>query len=141
MTDRIEQLETLVSALRSENISIERAIAQSAKDNLKESYVDLNGLRILYVGGRQQTVLRLRTLVAGWNGNLIHHDGGIERSIDELASVLIRADAVVFPTDCVSHAAAKAVKRLCKQAMKPFIPLRTSGIASFIASLADRRIG
>ena len=140
-TDRIEQLETLVCALRKENNSMELAITQNGKDNLNKSHFDFNGLHILYVGGRRQTVLRLRTLVAGWNGNLIHHDGGIERSIDELASVLIRADAVVFPTDCVSHAAAKAVKRLCKQAMKPFIPLRTSGIASFIASLADRRIG
>ena len=140
-TERIEQLETLVYALRKENISMELAITKNGKDNLNKSHFDLNGLHILYVGGRQQTVLRLRTLVAGWNGKLTHHDGGIERSIDELANVLMRADAVVFPTDCVSHAAAKAVKRLCNQTMKPFIPLRTSGIASFIASLADRRIG
>ena len=48
---------------------------------------------------------------------------------------MVKADAVVFPTDCVSHDAALQVKRLCRQTMKPFVPLRSSGVASFVAGL------
>ena len=99
--------------------------------------LDLGGRCLLYVGGHQHTVHRLRALVEDWNGRFLHHDGGVERSINELASAVTKADAVVFPTDCVSHSAANKVKRLCHQNMKPFVPLRTSGIASFVAGLRD----
>jgi hypothetical protein len=38
--------------------------------------------------------------------------------------------------DCVSHHAMATVKRLCRQAGKPFMPLRRSGLASLLAGLA-----
>jgi hypothetical protein len=44
---------------------------------------------------------------------------------------------VLFPVDCVSHAAMLAVKRLCGQADKPFVPLRSVGLAPFCAALKD----
>ena len=53
----------------------------------------------------------------------------------ELAGAVVRADAVLFPTDCVSHDAANTVKRLCRQSMKPYVPLRSSGLASLVAGL------
>ena len=96
---------------------------------------DLSGRCLLYVGGHQHTVHRLRALVENWNGRFLHHDGGLERSINELASAVTKADAVVFPTDCISHSAANKVKQLCHQNMKPFVPLRTSGVASFVSGL------
>jgi hypothetical protein len=97
--------------------------------------LNLNGQCLLYVGGRQNTVCRLRNLVEDLNGKFIHHDGGVERSMKELASAVTRADAVVFPVDCISHGAANKVKRLCQQSLKPFITLRTSGIGSLVAGL------
>jgi hypothetical protein len=44
---------------------------------------------------------------------------------------------VVFPVDCVSHEAAWAVKRLCRAAGRPYRPLRSSGVTSFLAALAE----
>ena len=96
---------------------------------------DLNGRCILYVGGRGTSVCRLRALVQRLNGEFLHHDGGLEKSIDELASAVTRADAVVFPTDCVSHSAVNKLKRLCRHNMKPFVPLRSAGLSSFAAGL------
>jgi hypothetical protein len=64
-------------------------------------------INLFYVGGHQKTVLRLRTLVKAWNGRIFDHDGGLERSIDELVSAAVKADAVVFPADCISLSAAK----------------------------------
>jgi len=51
---------------------------------------------------------------------------------------VIRADAAVYPTDCISHSAALKAKRLCRQAMKPYVPLRGSGVSSFVAGLREK---
>jgi hypothetical protein len=53
-----------------------------------------------------------------------------------LSALTSRADIVLFPVDCVSHDAALMVKRLCRQAGKPFIPLRSGGATSFLAALS-----
>ena len=132
---RIKELESMVHSLRVENATLEQTLANDAPSQEERYPLDLDGRCLLYVGGHQHTVHRLRALVEDWNGRFLHHDGGIERSINELASAVAKADAVVFPTDCISHSAANKVKQLCHQNMKPFVPLRTSGIASFVAGL------
>lgn len=133
--EEIERLSEQGDAMRHENKSLECALLRENAASETSSSFDLDGRCLLYVGGRQQTVHHLRALVEEWNGQLLHHDGGIERSLAGLAREVSKADAVVFPTDCVSHSAALKVKRLCCQTMKPFVPLRSSGIASFIAGL------
>ena len=135
--DRIRDLEALVSELKEENTSLELACSHNDQFTDEIESLNLNGQCLLYVGGRQKTVCRLRNLVEDLNGKFIHHDGGVERSMKELASAVTRADAVVFPVDCISHGAANKVKRLCQQSFKPFITLRTSGIGSLIAGLKN----
>jgi hypothetical protein len=51
-----------------------------------------------------------------------------------------RVDAVLFPVDCISHAAMLLVKRLCRQAGKPLLRLRSAGLAPFCAALKDAAI-
>jgi len=132
---RIAELAALTDSLRDENTALEHALLRERCTVEGACPMDLGGRCLLYVGGRQQTVPRLRALVEAWNGQFLHHDGGLEKSMGELAGAVVRADAVVFPTDCVSHDAANTVKRLCRHNMKPFLPLRSSGVASFIAGL------
>lgn len=134
---QIDELAGLVQVLGQENATLEQALVHENLPRKETCPFDLGGRCLLYVGGRQQTVHRLRALVEEWNGQFLHHDGGIERSLGELASAVVKADAVVFPVDCVSHNAANKVKRLCDQSMKPYVPLRTSGVASFVAGLRD----
>ena len=134
---RIRDLEALVDEVRDENTGLEGAFLQDWQDDNQRGPIDLNGQCLLYVGGQRHTVHRLRDLVQDWNGKFIHHDGGLESSINELASAVTRADTIVFPIDCVSHSAANKVKRLCQQTMKPFIALRTSGVGSFVSGLRD----
>lgn len=131
-----ERLSSRVSALEAETRALERALGQEATV-VDDEPIDLDGRRILYVGGRSCHVDRLRALVTTWNGDLVHHDGGREKSLDLLARAVARADVIVFPTDCVSHGAMLKVKRLCRRTMKPYVPLRTSGVASFVAGLRD----
>jgi Uncharacterized protein conserved in bacteria (DUF2325) len=92
----------------------------------------LSGKTLLYVGGRTNQVPMLRRLAEERGAGLLHHDGGLAESAQSLAILASRADAVLFPVDCISHSAAKMVKRICKQLDKGYFPLRRSGLASFV---------
>ena len=97
---------------------------------------NLKGVRLLYVGGRPGQIPRIRAFVEAAQGEFLHHDGGVEERKGLLAGMVGRADAVFFPVDCISHEAAGGLKRLCRQAAKPYVPLRSASLTSFIAALS-----
>jgi hypothetical protein len=96
---------------------------------------DLGGAPVLYVGGRANQVPQLKALVERAGGAFLHHDGGIEHSVTLLPGLISRADVTVFPIDCISHDAMGMVKRQCRLAAKPFMPLRTSSLACLLSGL------
>lgn len=102
---------------------------------------DLRGQRIAYVGGRASLIPHLRTLVERANGSFAHHDGGIEENNGRLIEVLANSDVILCPVDCVSHGACRKAKRLCKQRAKAFVPLRSSGLSSFVNGLKEVATG
>ena len=97
--------------------------------------ISLDGISLLYVGGRQNQLNHLRTLGEHRGLHFLHHDGGIEERGGLLEGLVSRADVVVFPVDCVSHQAVAIVKRLCRRMEKPYVPLRSGGISSFVTAL------
>ncbi len=133
----VARLTSQLNEARQEVRSIEAALTEEteADSGIGAHGPDLDGRRILYVGGRHAHLPTLRRIAAQWGAELDHHDGGLERSIDALAAAVAKADVVVFPIDCVSHSATSKAKTLCRQTMKPFIPVRSSGIASFVVGL------
>jgi hypothetical protein len=100
----------------------------------------LSGKTILYVGGRTVQVPKLRKLAEEHGADLLHHDGGLAESSHSLAALALRADAVLFPVDCISHGAATKLKRMCKQLGKSYFPLRRSGPASFAALIQQLQL-
>ena len=126
-----DTLETEAAALRAELAAIETDL----QPDTEEPPWRVDGLSLLYVGGRPNQIAHLRALSESRGAELLHHDGGIEHHPDLLAGLASRADIVLFPVDCVSHDAALMVKRLCRQADKRFIPLRSAGATSFLAAL------
>jgi hypothetical protein len=106
------------------------SVAQTPADLL------LRGTQVLYVGGRAHQVPQLKAVVERAGGVLLHHDGGVEHSMTLLPGLVSRADCTMFPVDCISHDAMGVLKRQCRQAAKPFVPLRTSSLASLLAGLA-----
>ena len=137
LTGRAEQAEGQAAALRDEIAALEATLAEPAAEagDMPGPTPALRGRTLLYVGGRPKQVDQLRALTTRFGGVLLSHDGGVEDSPTLLPGLVSQADAAFFPVDCVSHHAAGQVKRLCREAEKPFVPLRTSSLASFAAAV------
>lgn len=103
----------------------------------RDSALDLGGRTILYVGGRAHQIPQMKALVERTGACFLHHDGGLEHNAGLLPGLVSRADVSVFPIDCISHNAVAAVKRLCRQLQKPYLPLRTASLAALMSSLAN----
>lgn len=97
----------------------------------------LCGMRILYVGGRENLARRYRALVERRGGAFLRHDGGIEETRRTLPRLLSGVDAVICPVDCVSHDACKCVKDACKKRMTELRFLRSSGLSSLDRTLDE----
>ncbi len=97
----------------------------------------LHQRRILYVGGRPSSAQAIRDLVLRHGGEIQRHDGGLEDRKGLLDAAVAWADLVVFPVDCVDHDSAGRLKRLCARQTKPFLPLRSASITSFVAALSN----
>lgn len=97
----------------------------------------LNGRCILCVGGRTALLPQYRELARRLGVRLIHHDGGQEEAMSRLPDLLAASDAVICPTDCVSHNAYYQTKRHCKLYNKPCVMTRSSGLAGFAAALSS----
>jgi hypothetical protein len=132
----LKEKDSRIDLLESELNSMELHLNSKKNSGLEgASSCDLSGKCVLYIGGRPGAVCRMCDLVEKMNGTLVHHDGGKENSLSSLAGVISSADAVVFPTDCISHSSALEAKKLCKRMQKPFVPVRSSGMGSLIKGL------
>jgi len=136
------QAERIAQALREELDAIEASLVASCIaqpcDRQSEPRLEgphLDGVVLLYVGGRPNQVAHLRAVAERCGTTFLHHDGGIENHPNLLPGLTSRADLVLFPVDCISHDAAHAVKLLCRQAGKRFIPLRAASATSLLAAL------
>lgn len=129
--ERCDTLEHEVEALRREIAEADLAFDTT---DMSTDLPPATG-NVLYVGGRSGQTTLLRDAAARAGMDLQQHDA--EQNLTLLSGLVGRADLVVFPVDCVSHEAALAVKRLCRQFDRPFRPLRSTGAASLLATLRD----
>ena len=129
------QAEARATALAEELAALEAEISPPESVRQEPALVPSGVRSLLYVGGRPGEMQRLRAFADRSAIELLHHDGGIEDRTGLLAGLISRADVACFPVDCVSHDAAASVKRLCRQAGKPYVPLRSVGIGSLLAGL------
>jgi hypothetical protein len=137
-TDRtLQQLKEELEATRQElalvETHLEELVGQSSLTS--DSALNLSGVTLLYVGGRANQIPRLKALVERVGARFLHHDGGLEHNVGLLPSLVSRADHVTFPVDCVSHGAAATIKRLCRQAGRPYQPLRNASLACLLSLL------
>jgi len=133
--------EGALTTLQQELASLESRLGASWQStNAAAAGLDLHGLTVLYVGGRANQAPQLKHLVESTKGRFLYHDGGIEHSPTLLPGLVSRADIAVFPVDCVSHDAVGAVKRVCGQLGKRYLPLRTSSLTCLLAELSGLQL-
>ncbi|HVZ00614.1 MAG TPA: DUF2325 domain-containing protein [Dongiaceae bacterium] len=117
------------------DLAAAEAMLNAAGDGAAAQGTALAGQTILYVGGQTGHIAGLKQAAGRFAAELIHHDGGIEDRNPQLAGLMSQASIVFFPVDCISHDAMQTVKRLSRQASKPYVPLRSAGLGSFLAAL------
>lgn len=93
------------------------------------------GRIILYVGGRPRQVANLHRFVEGCGGRFLSHDEGIEDNLAVLVGLIGQAGLVVFPTSCISYEATGQLKRSCEMTVKPFYPVRSASLASYVRAV------
>jgi hypothetical protein len=101
----------------------------------------LRGRCVLCVGGRTGLMPQYRELAERLGVRLVTHDGGKEEALSRLNALLASSDAVICPTDTVGHLAYYQVKDHCKQANKPCVLIKRSGVAGFAAALMKLQRG
>ncbi len=130
----LEQLRDLNHAILRENEALEAAIATQFKDDGGPASPHL-AEPVLYVGGRRNLFDHLRACAETRNVDLLLHDGGMEDSTTLLSALVGQAATILFPVDHISHTAVGLVKRLCREQSKQYLPLRSAGLASFLAAI------
>lgn len=131
----LEQLQDLSHSILRENEALEAAVSRGLKTDGTLPPARQDG-PVLYVGGRRNLFDHLRAYAHSRNVDLLLHDGGMEDSTTLLPALVGQAATVLFPVDHISHAAVGLVKRLCREQGKPYLPLRSAGLASFLAAIA-----
>ena len=131
---RIAQAEETVALLTRELEALERRL--EVPETASASSI-IGARCVLYVGGRPGVLHHMREALGKAAGELRTHDAGQHDQMSLLPGLVSRADFIVFPVDCVSHEAALAVKRLCRQFEKRWMPLRSSGVASFLSAMLE----
>ena len=96
---------------------------------------DLCKKRILLVGGMTRMESLYRQLIERGGGIFEYHDGYMQRGVKRLENSLRRADVVLCPVNCNSHAACSLVKNLGKKHNKPVHMLAGSGLNAVFRSI------
>lgn len=140
LTSKNQQLHTELMALTKERDTLERLLLSDAEDCCDQCQCEdeqLKGRCILCVGGRTALLPQYRELAERLGVRLIHHDGGQEEALSRLPDLLAASDAVICPTDCVSHTAYYQLKRHCKLYQKPCVLTKNSGVSGFATALSQ----
>lgn len=92
---------------------------------------------VLCVGGRVSLLPEYRAVAKKLGILLLHHDGGQQEALSRLPDLVNRANAVICPTDCVSHAAYYLLKRQCKRNNKQCLLFKGASISNFAKVLTQ----
>lgn len=105
--------------IRQETHNIVTEIVKKSQCDESCPSFDLCQKRILIVGGMSRMASLYREMIEASGGVFEYHDGYMKQGRRKLESRLRRADLVICPVNCNSHAACLMVKSLAKKHQKP----------------------
>ena len=99
--------------------------------------IDLNGMRVAYVGGVESLTPHYREVIESFGGTFCYHCGRCIQGRKEIENLVDRTDLIFCPVDINSHDACRYVKKACKTRNKPCHFLRSSGLSMLIRELVS----
>ncbi len=130
LTAEIEKNEELNRRFLSESQEVIRELISLSRCSEQCPSFDLCKKRILIVGGMTKMASLYRDLIEGSGGVFEYHDGYMQKGDSRLESLLKRADVVLCPVNCNSHAACTLVKNLAKKHNKTLHMLACSSLSA-----------
>jgi hypothetical protein len=115
LASRLEKQRALNKHVREETRNIVAEMTSMNRCDESCPSFDLCKKRILIVGGVTRMESLYRDLIEGSNGVFDYHDGYVRKGAKDLECSLKRADMVLCPVNCNSHAACSIVKNLGKK--------------------------
>ncbi|RZN36963.1 MAG: DUF2325 domain-containing protein [Methanosarcinales archaeon] len=97
--------------------------------------VDLNGMRVTYVGGVESLMPHYKDAVESIGGTFCYHCGRCIQGRKEIEGIVDKTDIIFCPVDINSHNACRYVKKACKIRDKPCYFLRSASLSMFIKGL------
>ncbi len=102
--------------------------------------VDLNGVRVAYIGGVESLMPYYRDAIESVGGTFCYHCGRCIQGRKEIETIVDGIDMVFCPVDINSHNACKYVKKACKIRDKPCHFLRSSSLSMLIRELGNHAV-
>lgn len=101
-------------------------------------------MNIAMIGGLDRNERLLRELAHTWGHRLEMHSGRMcGRGTIELKALVERADFVILTPDVNSHGAVQLGKKWAREQGRPWVILRTCGVArfrTFLEALAGKQV-
>ena len=111
-------------------------VSESGTEDIGKS-VDLNGMRVAYVGGVESLTPHYREVIESFGGTFCYHCGRCIHGKKEIENLVDRTDIIFCPMDINNRAVYRYVKKACKTRNKPCHFLRSSGLSMLIRELED----
>ncbi|MEX3901480.1 hypothetical protein [Paraburkholderia sp. BR10954] len=139
MRVRLNEMDVLNRALQAEASAMERVLGNPAhypSGRQADPLAALQGKRVLYVGGRPESLPAMRWVVEASGGTMARGSDAVD-STGLLADALLDVDMLMFPADCIDDDTVKMFECICERNHIACYRLRTASLASFV-ELIDR---
>ncbi|EFK09118.1 conserved hypothetical protein [delta proteobacterium NaphS2] len=134
----VKQKDANVSLQNDVEMLIQGAFRGDRCDDTCPSY-NLCQKRVLMVGGITKMASLYRQMIETRNGIFEYHDGYMKNGAKNLEHRVRRADMVLCPINCNSHAACALVKKLGKKHKKPVRLLPSSSLNAIGEAISGKR--
>ena len=133
LTDELLECDRTCDMTSSELAQINQVLELGTEDRGKS--IDLNGMRVAYVGGVESLTPHYREVIESFGGTFCYHCGRCIQGRKEIENLVDRTDLIFCPVDINSQDACRYVKKACKTRNKPCHFLRSSGLSMLIREL------
>ncbi len=139
LTDELLERDRTCDMTSSELAQIDPVSELGTEDRGKS--IDLNGMRVAYVGGVESLTPHYREVIESFGGTFCYHCGRCIQGRKEIEGIVEKTDVIFCPVDINSHNACRYVKKACKIRDKPCYFLRSASLSMFVKGLEKHADG